>query len=78
MLLCDGLDECAHVKDYIQQYLAHDLTKQAARVVISSRLAGFTDQVCWLVQRAPHVNRHPPAHTGFCTADPSNPVRAGP
>jgi hypothetical protein len=35
MLLCDGLDECAHVKGYIQQYLASDLTKQAARVVIS-------------------------------------------
>jgi hypothetical protein len=56
MLLCDGLDECAHVKGYIQQYLARDLTKQAARVVISSRLAGFSDQVCWIVQKAPHVS----------------------
>ena len=44
MMLCDGLDECAHVKPYIQQYLANELTKQAARVVISSRLAGFSDR----------------------------------
>lgn len=44
LMLCDGLDESAHVKELVQQYLARDLTEEAARVVISSRLAGFSDE----------------------------------
>ena len=44
LLLCDGLDESAHVKDMVQKYLAAVLTKSAARVVVSSRLAGFSDE----------------------------------
>ena len=44
LLLCDGLDESAHVKDLVQRYLAADLTKDAARVIVSSRLAGFSDE----------------------------------
>lgn len=44
LMLCDGLDESAHVKELVQQYLARDLTEEAARVVVSSRLAGFSDE----------------------------------
>ena len=44
LMLCDGLDESAHVKELVQQYLARDLTEEASRVVVSSRLAGFSDE----------------------------------
>ena len=44
LMLCDGLDESAHVKELVQRYLAEELTEEAARVVVSSRLAGFSDE----------------------------------
>ena len=43
LMLCDGLDECSHVKEPIQRYIAGVLQSQMARTVVSSRLAGFSD-----------------------------------
>eukprot|EP01044_Picomonas_judraskeda_P028980 COSAG03_NODE_9841_length_690_cov_1.169205_1_plen_110_part_10 len=40
LMLCDGLDECSHVKQPIQRYIASVLQSQMARTVVSSRLAG--------------------------------------
>jgi hypothetical protein len=44
LYLLDGLDECAHVKPQIQEYAATTLAEQTSRVVLSSRLAGFSDE----------------------------------
>ena len=43
LLLLDGLDECSHLKEPIQQYIATVLEGTVARTVVSSRLAGFSD-----------------------------------
>ena len=44
LYLLDGLDECAQTKAQIQQYIASELADQVPRIVLSSRLAGFSDE----------------------------------
>ena len=44
LMLCDGLDESAHVKELVQRYISEELTAESSRVVVSSRLAGFSDE----------------------------------
>ena len=43
LYLLDGLDECASVKAQLQQYIGTTLAAETGRVVLSSRLAGFSD-----------------------------------
>ena len=43
LMLLDGLDECSNLKEPIQQYIANVLQQSMARTVVSSRLAGFSD-----------------------------------
>jgi hypothetical protein len=43
LYLLDGLDECAQMKEQLQMYIASTLKAETARVVLSSRLAGFSD-----------------------------------
>ena len=43
LYLLDGLDECASVKGQLQEYIGTTLAAETDRIVLSSRLAGFSD-----------------------------------